>query len=41
MPWPDFAVSLQTHLRVANVLHAIVFEIFCQIATDVRRAIIT
>ena len=40
MPPLDFALSLWMHWRAANVFHALALEIFRQIASDIRRAIV-
>lgn len=40
VPSLDLSLCLGVHWRAANVLHAFFFEIFCQIGSDVRRAIV-
>jgi len=40
MPTFDFALCLRMHWRAANVFHALFFEVFSQIASDIRRAIV-
>ena len=40
VPSFDLSLCLGVHWCAANVLHAFVFEIFCQISSDVRRAMI-
>ena len=40
VPALDLALGLGMHRRAANVLHALVFEVFGQIAGDVGRAVV-